>query len=349
MDVPHQLAAGKKEVTDILKSTAGASKFVDSITEAQKRFDQHFGTIAELQRRMNETISATHGPIDRLQKAIEEAASRTSRFTSPIIEQMERFQAFYARHDAEFKRLNVWADSLTQTAFPKDFDKLRKLGAQHQRLIEQTQERIANYLGSPSSLTYLSAVIDGGTWRSEVLSETDGSDRDTFKTREFSDVEVATQLNELSASIAATTTSAELFSILLRYAKSFGIPTGLFLLLLFRDVLVNWTAAQLPSFDSLVTNSALPQRAAIKEVQQNGRIVLTDEQRDALRFISSPTLNVHVSSKMKSMTKGRLPFGTLVTVQQRMGDWMYCVYRDPLTRDEAEGWVLTRYVKRFEK
>lgn len=112
---------------------------------------------------------------------------------------------------------------------------------------------------------------------------------------------------------------------------------------------MNWTAAQLPSFDIVASSAGLTPRAAIKEVQQNARVALTDEQRDALRFVSSPSLDVHLSPKMKSKATARLPFGSLVTVSQRLGDWVYAVYRDPVSREESEGWLLARYVKRFDK
>jgi hypothetical protein len=279
-----------------------------------------------------------------------EATSWASRIASPIAEQMERLNRYAAQHQTDLQKMTAWADSLTrQISLPKEIENLWSSGAQHQRLIDQTQAQIAEFLQKPSSIDFLRKAFDEaklGETPSESAYEMDSA---VNEGREISDARISKQLNELSASIAQTSTATEFFSVLLHYARAYGIPAGLFLLLLFRDVLVNWTAAQLPPFDTVASSVGLTQRAAIKEAQQNARVSLTDAQRDALRFVSAPSLSVHTTPKMKSKAVAQLPFGTLLTVSQRLGDWVYAVYRDPLTQEESEGWLLARYVKRFDK
>jgi hypothetical protein len=350
LDLLQEWTAKNRRLEDILKTSSQYSAMVESISEAHRRFTENLGPVEELQRRINESVSANSGAIAQLQKAVAEATSWASRLTSPIAEQMERFNRYTLQHQTDLQKLTAWADSFTRkTSLPKEIENLWSFGAQHQRLIEQTQAQIAEFLQKPSSLDSLRKVIEEAHWSGEYSLTVHETNSVVSEAREISDAAISKQLTELSASIAQTSTAAEFFSVLLRYARTYGIPAGIFLLVLFRDVLVNWTAAQLPSIDTVASSTGLSQRAAIKEAQQNARVSLTDEQRDALRFVSSPTLNVHVSPKMKSKSVARLPFGTLVTVSQRSGDWVYAVYRDPVSREESEGWLLARYVKRFDK
>ncbi|WP_418303933.1 hypothetical protein [Pandoraea vervacti] len=45
----------------------------------------------------------------------------------------------------------------------------------------------------------------------------------------------------------------------------------------------------------------------------------------------------------------RLPFGTRVVVDQQLGDWVHAVYRDPSSDEAREGWLLVRYVSKFNR
>jgi hypothetical protein len=84
-------------------------------------------------------------------------------------------------------------------------------------------------------------------------------------------------------------------------------------------------------------------------VKKNAQVALTDDQRNALRFISAPSLDAHASPKQKSKSLARLPFGTIVAITNKTGDWVHAVYKDPLTGEECDGWLLARYVTKFDK
>lgn len=84
-------------------------------------------------------------------------------------------------------------------------------------------------------------------------------------------------------------------------------------------------------------------------MQQEAKDKLSSEQRDALRFVSAASLRVHATPKQKAQATAVLPFGTIVAVQQRMGDWAFVIYKGRITEEEAEGWVLVRYLGKFAK
>lgn len=302
---------------------------------------------AELQRQFNATMRAQAGYLDQIRASLSYASTlAAAAWSNP----MKEVRDVLDMHREEMRRISKF-DALFRD-FRKvnsEVERLLTVRDWHEEFVLQSQAQIASLLAQPAELDLLvqattpfdSHAIDDGQGQQTSIESPNGTADNPLT--------ASAALSELSASIGETRTLYELLSVLLGYAARYGSLAGLFALALLREILVNWAASQLPTVDTLLTYTGLSRREATKEVQKTAQTVLTDGQRERLRFVASPSLDAHVSPKLKSRKQARLPFGCIVSVTGKSGDWFYVTYRDPLTKEESEGWLLARYVQRFDK
>jgi hypothetical protein len=69
---------------------------------------------------------------------------------------------------------------------------------------------------------------------------------------------------------------------------------------------------------------------------------------EKFRFVKAQRLNVHKNGRMNSPMVGLLEFGQPVEVLKRDGDWTLVHYSDPENDTVIQGWVLSRYLKRYK-
>jgi hypothetical protein len=65
------------------------------------------------------------------------------------------------------------------------------------------------------------------------------------------------------------------------------------------------------------------------------------------RFVSAQRLDVRRNGKMRSPTVGFLSFGQPVEILKKDGDWTLVHYSDSESDTAIQGWVLSRYLKRY--
>src|SRR5699024_1549367 len=77
-------------------------------------------------------------------------------------------------------------------------------------------------------------------------------------------------------------------------------------------------------------------------------IDLKNQFHNTLRTVTKDELKVRVSDKMKSNIKYTLKLGDVVKVEHKNRNWTKVVYTNKFTNEKEIGWVLTRYIKRFD-
>jgi hypothetical protein len=90
-------------------------------------------------------------------------------------------------------------------------------------------------------------------------------------------------------------------------------------------------------------------QGAIKIVKEAAREALGDVSllRD-YRFVAAQRLDVRSAPGARAPALGQLRFGQVVQILQRNGDFTLVSWRNAETRAELQGWVFSRYLKRFD-
>lgn len=68
----------------------------------------------------------------------------------------------------------------------------------------------------------------------------------------------------------------------------------------------------------------------------------------SFRFVTSQTLSVRVNGRIKSPVIGTLRFAQPIEILKKEGDWTLVHYSDSENQVEIQGWVLSRYLKKFQ-
>lgn len=91
-----------------------------------------------------------------------------------------------------------------------------------------------------------------------------------------------------------------------------------------------------------------PKPTSEKVVQQKARDSAAPAYvLESFRFVSAKSLSVRVNGKMRSPELGTLRFGQPVEIIRKLGYWTLVRYRDVDNEVEIQGWVLSRYLKKF--
>jgi len=91
-----------------------------------------------------------------------------------------------------------------------------------------------------------------------------------------------------------------------------------------------------------------PKQDATKQVKQAAREAVGDVRvLNDFRFVSVQSLAMMSGSKARAPVVGRLRFGQTVRVLERERDFTLVVWRSEDGKVELQGWVFSRYLKRF--
>lgn len=119
----------------------------------------------------------------------------------------------------------------------------------------------------------------------------------------------------------------------------------------FYPILVSLVFALInPYFDFLIKQKLEASKPTTEKVVQQ---VARDSGAPAyvletFRFVTAATLTVRVNGKMKSPSIASLRFGQPVEIVRKEGDWTLIRYSDADNEVEIQGWVLSRYLKKFQ-
>jgi len=69
--------------------------------------------------------------------------------------------------------------------------------------------------------------------------------------------------------------------------------------------------------------------------------------QDSFRFVNTKVLTVRVNGKIRSPAIGTLHFGQPVEILRKEDDWTLVHYSDSDSEIEIQGWVLSRYLKKY--
>lgn len=102
-------------------------------------------------------------------------------------------------------------------------------------------------------------------------------------------------------------------------------------------------------FFFLSTYNPLDKKVDLKEVKKSvSQIELTNEQKKHYRYVYVKTvLNVREKGYVHSDVIDNLSPGTIVILVQKEKNWSYISYTEPFSGEQKNGWVFSRYLKRF--
>lgn len=91
-----------------------------------------------------------------------------------------------------------------------------------------------------------------------------------------------------------------------------------------------------------------PKQEATKQVKEAAREAVGDVRiLNDFRFVSAQSLDLKSGPKAKAPVVGQLRFGQTVRLLERQGDFTLVVWRSEDGKVELQGWVFSRYLKRF--
>lgn len=90
-------------------------------------------------------------------------------------------------------------------------------------------------------------------------------------------------------------------------------------------------------------------REATKDVKANAAITYSPDDLRQFRFIKRSVLSVRLTSSIQSPKLDELYLGKTVRLLRREGDWSFIEYVDTDTTELKQGWVLSRYLSRFDQ
>jgi hypothetical protein len=90
-------------------------------------------------------------------------------------------------------------------------------------------------------------------------------------------------------------------------------------------------------------------REATKEVKANSAIAYSPDDLRQFRFIKRPEISVRLTRSIQSPKLDELYFGKVVRLLKRERDWSFIEYVDTDTTELRQGWVLSRYLSRFDQ
>ncbi len=154
---------------------------------------------------------------------------------------------------------------------------------------------------------------------------------------------VSSCINDSSLTADSIPVEIRINNFLTAIAKQHPLITKIVVLLLL-PILINIVTSNNPSI-TVVNNQTILINQIKKEVNK------ADVNKDfynTYRFVSSNSLNVWSKDTIKSRLIGKLYFGQLVRIVRKKRNWSLIEYKSSDGEVVIEGWVFTRYVKRFD-
>ncbi|NIE63124.1 hypothetical protein [Burkholderia sp. Ax-1719] len=332
LDSVQRINSARKQFEELLRPSIAIQRQFEAVTAASVQAQKNFEKLIAPMNQLRLQIDQIGGPIAEIQKRMEETKRLYVGYdvSARYVKQIREMADFVNRHHLDAALTSGLSDNIRKMGqLPTTLASLRVFGEEHTRYIERLRVQINNLAVSPElARTWSNATAD--------LATASGEDSNS-------------EINEFSSSLGRTKTLAEAAEVLLHYAAGPATKVAHIAWQLLWTILIGWFINQLPGVAELEEKFGLTHREAVKAVRASPPLDLTEDQRESLRFVCAPILSAHISPKQRSKIRARLSFGTHVVVDQRIGDWVHAIYRDPLTGDEDEGWLLARYVSKFNR
>ena len=95
--------------------------------------------------------------------------------------------------------------------------------------------------------------------------------------------------------------------------------------------------------------SQLPDRVAKREIIKDARELFSSDELISYRFTTASSLRVRQSGSIKSKQLDSISFGTVVRIKEKAKDWTHIEYTDSDSKLLKDGWVFSRYLRKFDK
>lgn len=344
----QRIASARQYFENIVGESTAIQRQLEALQAPSLMLQKQFEELMSPALRLREQIEKINKPFSGIQEQIK-ALSRpfenlATRYSDSVGAELKRLTEVSNQHSAHFREMADFVNS-------RHIEMLRVVNASDQaRLMAQFAEPV---MSVRTWMTEHSSYTESIRQQIAAITASAGLSPAWSIAGEGLSVEnggnPTAELAELSDALGGTRTLAESAEVLLHYASGPASKISAIALNLLWLILLGWFINQLPSAVELEEKFGLTHREAVKAARASPPLDLSQDQREALRFVSAPSLSAHTSPKQKSKVLARLPFGTHVVVDNRVGDWVHAIFRDPLTGEESEGWLLARYVTKFDK
>jgi hypothetical protein len=326
-----------EKIDQILEPQRKWQEKIDKLLEPQHRVQEHMERHLETQRLMQEEMERYLQPQLRLQEQMERylepqrrMQEQMERYLEPqrrLQEQMERYLEPQRRLQEQMKQYLE-----PQLRLQEQMDRYLKPQRLLHKQIEKYLNPLSEYLSSP--LMAQIAVNESGmvTISNEIV-----------------DLET---IDESVSGIDIEYSSADeflehLFQLLKKLNG--GARTVLIYLILpyVLAIIANLTT---PIYEEWWKEYAdLDQRAAKKEIIRVANGMFSPQELSEFRFVYATMLNVRESGNANSEVIGELYLGKTVRLISKSKSWSFIEYEDSDTGTITQGWVFSRYLRKFSK
>ena len=189
----------------------------------------------------------------------------------------------------------------------------------------------------------------------EIIVQDDQSLSCAGKAYAISDIEKALREKlENSGFLTDQEIGKENFDALLSGLDKIGDPSlksiiYSFLISMFVSIIIVFVT---PHLEHMQKNLLSQDKATVtKFIEREFPKVLPDENKDLLydlRFVTADVLNVRIKDYQRSKLIGKLYFKSIVRVIQKKKNWTLVEWKDQDSDSVIQGWVFSRYLKKFK-
>lgn len=334
---------------DVLKAYLGQIKGLDEIVE--------------LQRRWQEQMRAATAPLLEYRKEIESWVLPYRR----LQEDMQKWAEPYRLVRDEIRKW-IEPQQKLQEQMQRLMEPYRQLQEQAQKLIEPYQywQREAQKLLTSASLQeYLKEVVRlrDSMLKSEININDllGGIDEERLWVDEAGTIVVgdaAVSAEEFTSTFSVffealgkIPSPAEVVAFIVDYIGRLSKPLSTILLIIVLPYIINVSSnLTTPYFEELlgqVTNR--PKREQIKSIKSEASKRFDTSLLREYRFVSTEVLHVRSDESTKAKIIADIGFGQVVRVLKKGRSWSFVECADRDAEQPVQGWVFSRYLRKFEE
>lgn len=358
-------ATGNSAVAAIRESLQVKSTYLDEIEKLQKalfRESSHVQQIAALQQGQRNDNAAEY--VKKLMQTQTDVAAQLSaqslqgKFSSTIADLQFESQRPHVIMDA-FQRATSWLNPLQDIQHLVSSSALEKYqalaavsdplkiyrdtltAAGRNPFNDFTSETVRGIFDS------LSSFASNADFNSFDIDDIDDIDVEPGEIAPYEEI-ARTQLNDVS--LSPESIQALVTSFIGIYQNLPSVRDKKIFITLIYPILIALVFACINPYADFIIKQKLEaaNHTTDKSVQQAARDSrVPPHVISSFRFVTSQTLPVRVNGRIKSPIIGTLRFPQPVEILKKEGDWTLIHYSDSENQVELQGWVLSRYLKKF--
>ncbi|MBE4620730.1 SH3 domain-containing protein [Vibrio navarrensis] len=333
------------------KDKKTALERIDQILEPQRKWQEKIDRLLAPQRRLQEQMEKYLAP----QRALHEQMEKYLAPQRALQEQMEKYLAPQRALQEQMEKYLAPQRAL-QEQMEKYLAPQRALQEHMEKYLapqRALQEQMEKYLAPQRALhkqidKYLNPLSD--YLSSSLMSQIAVSDHGMITvSNDVVDLEIISEsITSLEGDFSSTDDFLEhLFGLLGSLSER---ARTVFIYLIFPYILAIVANITTPIYEEWWKEyTQLDQRSAKKEIIREANDIYSLQELKDFRFVYATILNVRELGSINSEIIGELHFGKTVRLISKSKSWSFVEYQDSDTGLINQGWVFSRYLRKFER